>query len=167
MTSNPGATTYGINLPEYIAVLNRVLGKYQRGGQILEGSEVINTPSGPIFETEDGGYVDIDGRVVDYNDRMENRRARHATAKKYTFSKDNRSYDMTVGSDLTLLGDYTGNIDTLIGKSVGFRKPVYFSNEDLGHRFEKTFPRVAKAIGFKSDFQQALDDIKSIKKDNR
>ena len=117
--------------------------------------------------TEDGEYVDIDGRVVDYNDRMANRRDRHANARKYTFSKDNRSYDMTVGSDLTLLGDYTGNIDTLIGKSVGFRKPVYSSNEDLGHRFETTFPRVAKAIGFKSDFQQALDDIKSIENEKR
>lgn len=34
--------------------------------KFLEGSEVINTPSGPIFETEDGEYVDIDGRLVDY-----------------------------------------------------------------------------------------------------
>ena len=118
----------------------------------------IDTPNGPIFETENG-YVDVDGRSVDYNNKLQNIRDRHNTAKKRVFAQGNTSYDMTIGPDLDLFNDFNGKTDTLIRKSVGFRSPKEYSNEDLGHRLETIFPRAAKFFGYKSGFQKALDDI--------
>ena len=130
------------------------LAHYQGGGS-------IETPNGYIYPTYDG-YVDIDGRPVEYSDKLQNIRDRHNSAKKRVFARGNTSYDMTVGHDLDLFNEFNGDRDTLIRKSVGFRSPKTYSNEDIGHKFETAFPNVAKFFGYKSGYQKVLDEINSM-----
>lgn len=102
------------------------------------------------------------GEVV--NDKMANIRDRHRFAKQKSYSNGNTAYIMTVGPDLDFFNDFNGRTDTLITKKIGFRSPKEYSNEDLGHIFETTLPSVAKFFGYKSKYQQALDDIEKIKR---
>ena len=126
-------------------------------------SKTIDTPNGLIYETEDG-YFDIDGRPVEYENKMENIRDRHNSAKQEVYTDGKTAYVMTTGKDLDFFNNYTRDRDTLIQVIRGFKKPKRFENESLGHKFEMVFPGIAEFLGYKSGYQKHLDNINELKK---
>lgn len=135
--------------------------KFKVGGKVEAAAEMFKCggkadKKKPVKKCQEGEEI--------VNDKMQNIRDRHKFAKKHVFAKGNTSYDMTIGHDLDFFNDFNGKTDTLIRKSVGFKFPKSYSNEDIGRRFEIAFPSVAKFFGYKSGFQKALEDIDSMQR---
>lgn len=130
---------------------------------VQEVGRTINTPKGPIYETEDG-YFDVDGRAVRYENKIGNIKDRHNSAKQEVFTDGRTAYVMTTGKDLDLFNNYTGDRDTLIQVVRGFKNPKKFENESLGHKFEVEFPGIAEFLGYKSGYLKNLEKINELKK---
>ena len=152
-------------------------GVYAKGGKVKKCQEgeslssrkigkTIDTPNGPIYETEDG-YFDVDGRAVRYENKIGNIKDRHNSAKQEVFTDGRTAYVMTTGKDLDLFNNYTGDRDTLIQVVRGFKSPKKFENESLGHKFEVAFPGIAEFLGYKSGYLKNLDKINELKKKNK